>query len=186
MKNLAWLIILLGSAACWAQSGGVTVNPDSSRPTESFGTSTNLNSLGKFDSSLDQARDHLALKQEQQPLWRAYASKVDAYTDRFYREEPVTSSQADTAPRKIGRLVDNLQNRLAALEDVELAAKNLFEGLTPEQQKTANQMLLSTIPTFSPSTIGSSPVKEVSRRKEGKSDAGSRARRSGSFGGGGF
>jgi len=183
LKNLAWLLLLLGSLTCWAQQGAMAVNAEGASP-------PHLNNPPRtFDNSIVQVRNLLGLTPEQQPLWRAYESKVDAYTARFYQEKPVVSALEDTAPHQIGRLVDNLQNRLATLEDLEQAAKSLYASLTPEQQKTANQMLLSTIPVLTSSAPGSSPAKEEGRSKEGKAEGGSRPRRSGGsggLGGGGF
>jgi hypothetical protein len=57
----------------------------------------------------------------------------------------------DAATYQVGRVVVNLQNRLAALEEVETAAKSLYESLASEQQKVANELLILTIPTFLPS-----------------------------------
>jgi hypothetical protein len=186
MRKLAFLILIAGPIACWAQSDSTPINAASAPAREASKTSSNLNSGGKFDNTLEQVRDRLGLTPEQQPLWRAYQSKIEAYTDLYYRQKPVLASQEDTAVRQIGRLVDSLQNRLASLEDVERAARNLCASLTPEQQKTANQMLLLTIPTFGTSAVGASPPKEETRRKDGRADGGSRSHRTGGMGGGNF
>ena len=179
MKKLVWLMIILGPIGAWAQSGSNPVSAAAAAATEASGASTYLNASEKNDSPLAQVRNRLGLTPEQQPLWQAYESKVDAYTALYYRQKPVLASPDDAAVHQIGRMVDNLQNRLAALEDVEQAAKNLYASLSPEQQKTANQVLLSTIPGFGSSVIGSSPLKEDSRHKEGKAAGSSRSRRMG-------
>jgi hypothetical protein len=132
---------------------------------------------------LPQVRDLLLLTAQQQALWHVFESKVDAYTDAYYRQKPVLPGQDDTATHQIGRMVDNLQNRLAALEDVESAAKALYASLAPEQQKTANQMLLLTIPTFANSGAGLNQPAEDSRRKGGKPEGGTRPHRAGGAGG---
>jgi hypothetical protein len=180
MKKLTALWIALGPVVAWAQSGDAAGLSDAPR------ASTYLSAPGRYDSSLEQVRDRLGLTPEQQPLWLTYASKVDAYNGLYYREKPVLASQEDAAPRQIGRLVDTLQNRLAALEDIERAAKSLYASLSPEQQKTANQMLLSTVPTFASSAGGFSQPREEGRSKGGRADGGTRPRRSGGLGGGAF
>ena len=166
MKKLACCLMILAPVAVWAQAA----NPPAVAQ--------------HYDSTLEQLRDRLQLTPEQQGLWHAYEGKVDAYTGLYYREKPVLASEGDSATRQVGRLVDKLQNRLAALEDVEGAAKSLYSGLSPEQQKTANQMLLSTIPTFESTTVTSTPPMPEGKRK---GEGGMRSHRSGSgMGGGSF
>jgi len=105
--------------------------------------------------SLADVADRLDLNPVQQNLWDVFKSKVDAYTAGYYRQKPIVPSPEDAATRQIERLVDQLQNRLAALEDVEMAAKHLYPSLTPAQQKIANEWLVLAIPTFSSSSTTS-------------------------------
>jgi hypothetical protein len=171
LKKLVCLMIALGPVLAGAQA----LSP--SLPASAAVAATGaLNPPGKLEISLDQLRDRLVLKPEQQALWAAYADKVSAYVDVFYREKPVLASQESTAIHQLARLVDNMQNRLAALEDVELAAKNLFASLSPDQTKIANQLLIATIPTFN-SNVPSAP--EGSKRQVPKSDNGTRQHRGG-------
>ena len=109
--------------------------------------------------------------------------KVDAYIGQYYRQKPIVPSVDDAAPHQIGRMVDDLQNRLAALEEVESAAKNLYASLTPVQQKTANELLILTIPTFLPASGESTSSTADVRRKDGKTDAARRSRRGGAMAG---
>ena len=102
--------------------------------------------------SLADVSDRLGLSPEQHILWDAYQARVDAYTNAYYRQKPTLPSAEEAATHQIGQLVDKLQNRLAALEDVEGAAKDLYASLTPPQQKIANEWLVLSIPTFLPSS----------------------------------
>jgi hypothetical protein len=178
-------MVLYAPIAVWAQPGNDPVAAENLPAREVPGASSNASTSGKYDSPLEQVRDRLALTPEQQALWHAYESKVDAYTGLHYREKPAVPSQEEAAPRQIGRLVDNLQNRLAALEEVENAAKTLYANLSPEQQKTANQMLLSTVPTFASNSSYRQP-REEGKAKGGRSEGGTRMRRGGGIGGGNF
>jgi LTXXQ motif family protein len=154
MKKTAWLTILWLPVVCFAQAEG----------------------------SLAQLHDRLALTLQQQAVWNVYESNVAAYTSAYYRQKPVVPSTEDAAPHQIGRLVDNLQNRLAALEDVESAAKVLYASLSPDQQHIANLMLISTIPTFTSLGVGSTEPPADAHRKD-KPDAGKRSRRGGGLAG---
>ena len=103
-------------------------------------------------------RDRLKITSAQQPLWDHYVSRLDAYTQQFYRERPAQPSEEEPATQQITRLVMNHQNRLAGLEDIEQAAKALYSSLDDNQKKSANLWLLASIPLFigtSTSTTGS-------------------------------
>lgn len=143
------------------------------------------NSPGTREVTLPQVRDLLLLTAQQQALWGVFENKVDAYSSTYYRQKPTLPSPEYSAPHQIGRMVDNLQNRLAALEDVESAAKTLYASLTPAQQKTANQMLLLTIPTFAPSGSGPNQPADEARRRGGKPEGSMRPHRPGAPGGSG-
>lgn len=183
MSKFVLLMVFIAPIAGWAQSSSSPVAAGSTPAKEVSSASGSPTPSGKYDSPLEQMRDRLALTPEQQTLWHAYGGKVDAYTGLHYREKPVTPSQDVAAPRQIGRLVDNLQNRLAALEDIEDAANILYASLSLEQQNIANETLLSTIPTFVSSNSGYSPPKEDGSSKGGRSDGGPRTRRGGTGGG---
>jgi hypothetical protein len=133
--------------------------------------------------TLEQLRDRLTLSEAQRGLWQAFEAKVRDCTEDFYREKPVLASQEVTAPQQISRLVDKQQNRLAALEEVERASKNLYAALNPAQQKTANQWLLATIPSFTAGEGNPGPSGE--RRRPEKPEGGQRGHRGGAGGMGG-
>lgn len=136
---------------------------------------------------LARVQERLALTAAQQELWRWFENRVDAYIATYYRQSMVLPSPQDAATHQVGRMVDNLQNRLAALEQVESATKSLYASLTPEQQTIANQLLIRTIPVFAPG-MGQPGVVESRRRdgRDGRADTGNRPRRpgAGGFGGG--
>lgn len=189
MKKLACLMLVLAPVACWAQSeAGVLPAPGAAAP-PGRAAPPRPNPAATREVNLPLLHDRLALTTAQQTLWQVFESKVEAYTETHYRQKPVLPSPEDAAPHQIGRMVDNLQNRLAALEDVESAAKTLYASLTPAQQKTANQMLLLTIPTFAAAGGGPNQPAEEGRRKGGKPDGGMRPHRAGAaagMGGGGL
>ena len=169
MKKRIGLICALAPLLAWSQTGA------SPAP----GVPVTQNQQGTFELTLEQLRDRLKLSSEQLPLWTNYANKISAYTGVFYREKPVLASQQNTAPQQVARLVDALQNRLAALEEVESATKKLYAALDGEQQKTANQLLLSTVPSFA---MGGSGAGSDDGRKKGAKPEG-RGHRGGMGGG---
>ena len=183
MKKLACLMFLCGPIICWAQSPATGLPAPGTGAPQGTAAPARPNSAGAREVTLAQVRDLLLLTPQQQALWGAFENKVDAYSGTYYRQKPALPSPEDSAPHQIGRMVDNLQNRLAALEDVESAAKTLYASLTPEQQKTANQMLLLTIPTFAPSGSGPSQPAEEARRRGGKPEGSMRPHRAGAAGG---
>lgn len=113
---------------------------------------------------IEQLRAQLKLTPPQQALWDAYLARLDAYTQQFYRERPAQASEDEPAPQQIARLVMNHQNRLSGLEDIEQAAKVLYNSLDADQKKTANLGLLASIPLFTGLASGSTSAQE--RRPE--------------------
>lgn len=126
-------------------------------------------------------RAQLKLTPAQQPLWDAYVARLDTYTQQFYRERPAQASEDEAAPQQITRLVMNQQNRLAGLEDIEQAAKVLYNSLDADQKKTANLGLLASIPLFTGPASGSTSGHE--RRPELRPGAEMRRRGGGGMGG---
>ena len=100
----------------------------------------------------------LGLQPTQEAAWQKYEGAVNAYIALRYQERPVLASQDDAAPAQIRRLVDQHANRLAALEDIEAAAKALYAMLSPAQQKLANQSLMASIPVTDGSAAAASPA----------------------------
>ena len=114
--------------------------------------------------------DHLNLAPEQMSLWNTYRARVEAYTRLYYEEKPASAYVGDSGARQVGRLVDILQNRLAALEDVESAARALYAGLNPQQRKLADTSLLDSVPVFNTLGVNSCPTTAVGAggaRKDG-------------------
>jgi len=100
----------------------------------------------------------------------AYVAKIDVYSKVYYQERPPTTSSGETAPRQIGRLFDNMQNRLAAMDDIERSAKALYAVLDEEQKKTADQILLSTIPVFASTANFACPVPSQGKPRSERPD----------------
>lgn len=97
---------------------------------------------------LERLRDSLALTPSQLPLWLAYVGRLDSYTQQRYREKPQPAPETASATQQLAHLVDLQQNRLAALEDIELAVRDLYVTLTPAQRKLADEQLIGTVPVF--------------------------------------
>jgi len=174
---LACLLIGLTPLFGWTQPDGKGISADTIRPFEANRAVAPAGAAGTREVTLQQVRDRLGLSDPQQGLWSLFESRVDSYTSAYYRQKPIGPSPDDAAPHQIGRMVDNLQNRLAALEEVEDAAKNLYASLTSEQQNTANQLLILAIPTFTNSGDGSINTSSEARRKDGKPDGNKKSHR---------
>ena len=133
--------------------------------------------------NMAQLLDHLHLSPEQMPLWDAYSARVAAYTRLYYEEKPASAYVGDSGARQVGRLVDLLQNRLAALEDVESAARVLYAGLNPVQKKLADTALLDSVPVFNTLGVSSCPATGTGAGGARK-DGGGRGPGGGGMGGG--
>jgi len=143
----------------WAQATAPALLP----PTV---PNTGLPASGQLKLTLPELQDRLAMTAQQLPLWAGFEARADAYVGLYYREKPVQPSVDIVATLQLTQWLGQQQNRLAALEDVEVAAKALYGSLDPAQQQIANQYLLGTLPGFSPlaSSLG---VAQEPRRKSG-------------------
>ena len=150
------LLLILLSLPC--VSGAQTAPPG--RPALESSVSGMAAGAGNLARLLDQ----LQLSPVQMPLWQAYSDRVAAYTRLYYEEKPATAYTGDNGARQVGRLVDLLQNRLAALEEIEGAARALYAALNATQKKLADNRLLETIPVFNAVGIVSCPATETSPR----------------------
>lgn len=148
-------------ALTWAQAGESTL-----LPTTATLPSASVPASGALRLSLPELQERLALTAQQQPLWAGFDARVAAYVALYYREKPVQPGAALAATQQLTQWLGQQQNRLAALEDVEVAAKALYASLEPAQQQLANQFLLGTLPGFSP-PISSPGVVPEQRRKPG-------------------
>jgi hypothetical protein len=136
--------------------------------------------LAQSPATLGAVHDRLKLSNAQEPYWESYVARIDAYTQVFYQEKPASALTGDTAPRQIARTIDNMQNRLAVLDEVERSAKALYAMLDASQKETADQSLLATIPVFG--TANCPPMLE-GKGKNTKPDGAPHKRHGGGMGG---
>jgi hypothetical protein len=102
------------------------------------------NSSEQVDGKLAQLQQDLRLMPEQGDAWQAFATKTRAYADASSRERergttnsPMEISQANGL-QYIEQAISAEQTRLNALQDVETAAKALYQTLSPEQKSLAD------------------------------------------------
>jgi DNA-binding ferritin-like protein (Dps family) len=122
----------------------------------------------------------LKLQASQDAAWTRYSEAIDVYNKTYYEEKPIAAYATDAGPRQVGRLVDILQNRLAALDEIESAAKNLYEVLNADQKKVADQLMVASVPVFA--SVGGAMCPDPSEKKA-KSDKPAGAQRSRHSGG---
>jgi hypothetical protein len=175
MKKLPLLLALATPLLCAAQ-----VHTDVTA-TEAAPALNTASQPSRAMDAIDQLHDKLKVTPAQQPLWDAYVARLNTYTQQFYRERPALPSEDEPATQQLTRLVMNHENRLAALEDIEQAAKALYAQLNADQKKVANLWLLASIPTFTGAPSGTAGGGE--RRPEMRQGGEMRRRGGGGMGG---
>jgi hypothetical protein len=117
---------------------------------------------------------------DQRVAWDDYCTAVGALVaDQMRGSRAVAAS--DDAVRQIDRKVDVVRNRLAAMEDIQLAAERLYQALSPAQRTLADQRLAATVPALY-SGLGD---RQDGRREAGEGADGRKGRRGPPQGGGG-
>lgn len=99
------------------------------------------NSYEQIEYRLSLFEEDLKLTAGQNKPWQAFAANVRAYAADLARERAhgMSASAASAgALQHVAQAVDAARNRLAALEEVETAAKDLYQALTPEQKALAD------------------------------------------------
>ena len=93
-----------------------------------------------LEVTIEELREDLKLTAEQEPAWQSYVDKVRALAGDLARERGRRPAPG-SVPQQIDHVVDAARNRLAALEDIAQAAKELYAKLTPGQQPAADPRL---------------------------------------------
>ncbi|MFM8511521.1 MAG: Spy/CpxP family protein refolding chaperone, partial [Betaproteobacteria bacterium] len=152
-------------------------------PTRSVSASTlGAPQSAASEAALERLHQQLQLSAEQEAFWQRYVRELDAATGMMMRERPVATGPDEGAAQQLGRVAMQLQNRLAAMETIEKAARELHAVLNPEQQKLANQGLLATLPPL----LAATPIAGLAGPREdnrGRNDGAMRSRRGGMGGG---
>ena len=105
-----------------------------------------LASYDYYMERLDAVKKKLKITDSQQALWVAYEKQVSAlFVDLKKAKARVGGN---TAPQQIGQVLGVTQNRYAAMENIFDASKKLYESLSDSQKKTADEMLITTVPSF--------------------------------------
>jgi hypothetical protein len=101
---------------------------------------TRLSANDQIRMQLTNTRLALKLTAEQNPAWQHYEDKVIG----LISEQPQSAS--DSAVKQIDRNAELLRGRLAAMQDLGYAAKDLYAILSDDQKAVAERMLGATVP----------------------------------------
>lgn len=141
MNKRAALALLFAATAApaFAQFGGRRRGGgmDKGSGADKGGGEPRVNGL---EVTIEELREDLKLTADQEPLWQSYVDKVRALGNDIARERARRPEQV-SVEQQIERIVDTGRNRLAALEDIAQAAKDLYAKLTPEQRPAADPRL---------------------------------------------
>jgi protein CpxP len=93
----------------------------------------------RADQHLSRLKSDLKITAEQEPLWQAFAEKVKGEAAKGFQAMHEQAKDATlTAPERMARRTDLLKQRLMAMESVNESFNQLYQGLTPEQRKLAD------------------------------------------------
>lgn len=99
----------------------------------------------KFDPA-QRAERHLEMMKAvirptpaQEPLWQAYAEKMQAQVSKGWQAMQNQPANAKlTAPERMAQMQSILEERLAAMKSVHESFSRLYAALTPEQQQATD------------------------------------------------
>lgn len=90
-----------------------------------------------IDTRLENLKTELKITAQQEGAWQLFEKAV-----RSQRAQPRGPITAKTAPERADARVAHLEQRLAGAQEVAQAVKGLYKELTPEQQATADRVLM--------------------------------------------
>lgn len=166
--------LLLVSAAFLLPACSAEAGPSDDHPPPDW---PNPPAMGAEEQTqtLDKLFQQLKLSPQQLPLWQNYVTRVQDLVNLRYREEPALASH--TAPQQMKRLVLIQQNRLAALENIEDAARALYDTLDADQRQKTDAQLMRTVPV--PQEFSGGDGADSSRGKPHGPPGGGKDRRGG-------
>ncbi len=91
---------------------------------------------GKVEARLAKLKEALKITPAQEGAWDEYAKRTESLVGTLREgrtDEPMT------APERLDRRIDRMKRRLALLENMDEAFKNLYGALTPEQKSIADK-----------------------------------------------
>jgi hypothetical protein len=99
----------------------------------------------QLDAHLAAAKGQLGIGADQEPVWSAYVEAVKNAADAMadYRQTMMTSCMQGqmSMPDMHAQMLSLMESRLAALKDINAAAKALYEKLNPQQRVLADRVL---------------------------------------------
>ncbi len=122
--------------------------PEGTTPCPAAGTAPNL--ADDISIQIDKVATQLKLTPAQAPLWASYRDQVFAFVSDQMRVPRASAASQGNAKQQIERKLDTARNLLTALEDVASAANRLYAGLDTDQQRLADELLVTTLPTAYP------------------------------------
>ena len=105
-----------------------------------------LASYDYYMERLDAVKKKLKVTDAQQAVWADYEKQVSALFIDLKKAKARVGG--NTAPQQIGQVLGVTQNRYAAMENIFDASKKLYDSLSDSQKKTADEVLITTIPSF--------------------------------------
>jgi hypothetical protein len=172
-----WLAALLALLPLLGRAQTEALGSAPSTPT--LAVQAQMPTAGNLNLTSAQLFERLAPNPAQMPLWQAFEASLARYMALRLREVPVLASQ-NSATQQLTQRIGQQQNRLAALEELEMSVKPLLQSLNPTQLALANQYLPGTIPGFN--DTGNCPTATPEQRR--KPQTGGASQRGRGMGGG--
>jgi hypothetical protein len=91
-------------------------------------------------------RMRLLISPEQSPAWEDFYAQARAWSPEAFKGRTATASTEQSALQSLQWRLGEAQNRYALMEALNDSVKRLYAVLSPEQQRIADQYLMTAIP----------------------------------------
>lgn len=131
-------VMAMGTAAVAASGAGDCAGGQWTMRDGSHGA--RFDPAARAEQRLARFKADLKVTPEQEPLWQAFADKVGNEAGKGLQAMRAQAKDENlTAPERLARTTEIMKQRLAAMESIGDAFNRLYQGLTPEQRKLADE-----------------------------------------------
>lgn len=93
----------------------------------------------RAEQRLSRLKADLKLTPQQEPLWQAFAEKAKAEAGKGMQAMRDSAQDLSlSAPDRMARMTEIMKQRLAAMESVHAAFKQMYDGLSADQRRVAD------------------------------------------------
>jgi hypothetical protein len=95
--------------------------------------------VARAEQRMSQMKSQLKLTDKQEPLWKAFAEKMQAEMAQGMNAARDKMQQPMSAPERMAQMMSMMRERMTVMESAADSFKRLYDTMTPEQKAIADK-----------------------------------------------